>query len=443
MAFLADCSAPAGSLSTIPRADWFVRRLSGSSPITHVVIIVQENRTVDNLFNGFPGANTVTSGENSLGQMVPLRSVALKAPYDVYHGHNAFDVEYAGGNLNGFDRVQSSCRAKTPPKQCPPANVRAYAYVPKTNVQPYWDMASQYTLADDTFQSNQGPSFPAHQYLVSGTSTLWDGSPLRAAENPILPGGKAQTGGCDAPKGSIVIAIDQNGGEGHKHFPCFVRSSLMGEADAASVSWRYYQAFSGPGLWNAPDAISAIRYGNSFANVIVPSSQILTDISNGDLASIVWVIPTTAASDHPEINDGTGPSWVASVVNAIGESQFWDSTAIFVTWDDWGGWYDHVVPPVYNSFELGFRVPLLVISPYAKQGYVSHAQHEFGSILKFTEETFGLPSMDTTDERADDLSDCFTFGSKLHPFKRIRAQYPAAYFLRQAALRRGNPGVEE
>ena len=119
---------------------------------------------------------------------------------------------------------------------------------------------------------------------------------------------------------------------------------------------------------------------------------------------------------------------MAAVVNAIGKSAYWNDTAIFVTWDDWGGWYDHVTPPIYNAYELGFRVPLIVISPYAKNHYVSHPQHEFGSILKFTEKIFGLPSMHTTDERADDLFDCFDFSQPPRKFRKIPAPFPPKYF---------------
>ena len=157
----------------------------------------------------------------------------------------------------------------------------------------------------------------------------------------------------------------------------------------------------------------------------------LTDIANGNLANVVWVTPTAKASDHAGITNGTGPSWVASVVNAIGQSQYWDNTVIFVTWDDWGGFYDHVPPVQYNSYELGFRVPLIAISPYAKKGYVSHVQHEFGSILKFTEQVFGLGSLGATDVRADNLADCFNFSRKPRAFRRIQSPFGRDYFLRQ------------
>ena len=117
----------------------------------------------------------------------------------------------------------------------------------------------------------------------------------------------------------------------------------------------------------------------------------------------------SAASDHAGGTDGSGPSWVASVVNAVGESQYWNDTVVFVVWDDWAGWYDHVRPPMYNSYELGFRVPLIVISRYAKKGFVSHRLYEFGSILKFIEVHFALGSLGTTDARSDDLSDFFDY----------------------------------
>src|SRR5206468_5162446 len=139
--------------------------------------------------------------------------------------------------------------------------------------------------------------------------------------------------------------------------------------------------------------------------------------------------PTAAASDHASSNDGSGPSWVASIVNAVGNSQFWSSTAIIITWDDWGGWYDHVAPKITNSYEYGFRVPLIVVSPFAKPAYVSHVTHDFGSILKFIEETFNLPSLGYADARADDLSDCFNLSQRPLTFQTSSAVYDANYFL--------------
>jgi phospholipase C len=399
---------------------------SASGKIQHVVIIFQENRSTNDLFNTLKGANTTDVGLNSYGQPVQLKKRLLTASYDISHKHAAFQGEYANGNMNGWNLVRSECKKNA---KCPPPDIRAYGYVPEKEVEPYYTMAQEYAFGNDMFQTNQGPSFPAHQYILSGTSTISDGSNLRASENGKTPTHKL-TGGCDSPKGSHVKLIDQYGNENQRAYPCFNRNSLIQLIEAQNLSWHYYQAHLGPGLWEGPDAILPVYNSPEFAyDVVAPPSQVLTDISSRNLANVVWVTPTGKASDHGGITDGTGPSWVASVVNAIGESKYWKNTVIFVTWDDWGGWYDPVSPPQYNSYELGFRVPLIVISAYAKQGYISTKQHEFGSILKFTEETFNLGSLGTTDVRADDLSDCFDFSTGPHKFVKIPAPHDASYFL--------------
>jgi phospholipase C len=396
---------------------------ASESVIKHVVIIVQENRSVDNFFQFLPGANTQSYGLNSQGQKVTLQPQPLSVPWDVSHLHQYWLLDYANGNMNGFDLEK--CKNRLCPADA------SYSYVPESDVAPYYTLAETYTFADELFETDQGPSFPSHQYLVSGTSTLSDGSPKRAAGNPGTPSDKG-TGGCDSPAGSLVAVIDPKGFEPKslQTYPCFKRQSLMNEMDAAGITWKYYQDSPGPGLWHGVDAIYSIwsNPGEMAASVVTPPSQVLTDVAKGNLADVVWVTPTGKASDHAGVTDGSGPSWVGSVVNAIGQSKYWNDTAIFITWDDWGGWYDHVAPSIYNSFELGFRVPLIVVSPYAKPAYVSHAQHEFGSILKFTEETFGLPSLGTTDQRADDLSDCFDFAQKPLRFHPVHTNYPAQYF---------------
>jgi phospholipase C len=418
-------NVPGGSL--IPSLA--AARFGAASKIAHVIIIFQENRTPDDLFNGLRGADTVRSGKNARGESVALKPIPLTAAYDISHEHSAYLVEHANGELDGFSEVRSVCHAG---KRCPPRDLRAYGYVPRKEVEPYFQMASQYTFGDRMFETNEGPSFPAHQYIISGTSTVSNGSPLRAASNAVSPSGKF-TGGCDSPPGSYVLLIDPAGNEDQGTYPCFDRLALMDLLDRKSLTWRYYEAHLGSGLWQGPDAIVHLRNSKEFAtNVVAPSKTILTDIAAGQLADVVWLTPTADASDHAGTTNGTGPSWVASVVNAVGESQYWNDTAIFLTWDDWGGWYDHVAPPQYNSYELGFRVPLVVISPYARQHYVSHTQHEFGSILKFVEEAFGLPSLGTTDVRSDDLSDCFNFNQKPTPFKPIQAPLSKRYFLEHA-----------
>jgi phospholipase C len=161
----------------------------------------------------------------------------------------------------------------------------------------------------------------------------------------------------------------------------------------------------------------------------VPETNIFNDITLGQLPAVSWVVPTGSNSDHANNNSTAGPSWVGDLANAIGTSKYWNNTVIFVTWDDWGGWYDHVTPHIYNSYELGFRVPLIVISPYAKAGYVSHVPHEFASILKFTEAQFALGSLGYTDARADDLSDCFNFAQSPLPYHVVPVRFSQAQIM--------------
>jgi phospholipase C len=181
---------------------------------------------------------------------------------------------------------------------------------------------------------------------------------------------------------------------------------------------------------NATPPNATICTGSDWTNnVVLQQTQVLTDIASGNLAAVSWVIPNGQSSDHAGGNNSAGPSWVASVVNAIGNSPYWSNTAIFIAWDDWGGWYDHVAPPIKNSYEYGFRVPLIVVSPYAKAAYVSHVTHHFGSILKYVEETFSLSSLGYADADADDFSDCFDYNQTPLTFHTIAAPMDAQHFL--------------
>jgi len=401
------------------------------SGVQNVVVIFQENRTPDNLFgsnpNFLPGVDIATSGVNSQGQQIPLTAVPLVNNYDLSHAHSAFVAMYDGGTMDGADKVPVYCAKGA--QGCPPANPQ-FKYVDNSTgiLNPYFQLAEQYTFGDRMFQTNQGPSFPAHQYIISGTSAPTADSDLFAAENP---GGNANANnntGCTAPSGEFVTLIDPSGSESQKMYPCFEHPTLTDLLDNAGVSWRYYTPSAGS-IWTGPNAIYHLRFGADWSNdVVLKPAQILTDIANNQLPAVSWVIPTGQESDHPNGNQGLGPSWVASVVNAIGQSQYWDNTVILITWDDWGGWYDHVAPTLINSYEYGFRVPLIVVSPFAKQAYVSHVTHDFGSILKFIEETYHLPSLGYADAPADDLSDCFDF-HRHNVFQKIPVPHDGKYFV--------------
>jgi phospholipase C len=411
---LTACSAASHGLGPEPLGRDHARaRHASSSPIQHVVIIVQENRSIDNLFNGFPGANTVTSGLDSHGGRIHLEPTSIDDVWSPDHSHGAFTTEFDDGKLDGWDRIRAHDFSGKPSHD----RFYDYGFVPARQTVPYWTMAKQYALSDMTFQSNGGPSFPSHLYLIAGQSG-------HIAENA-----SGDPWGCDAPKGTTVAYIDPNTGKEIEpgFFPCLTRDrialTLADELDAAGLSWRYY-APQVPGKdfgenWNVFDAIKYVRHGPDWQNVVSPETQVLTDVQNGYLANVTWIAPAAANSDHAGVDTKNGPSWVTSIVNTIGQSQFWNSTAIFVIWDDWGGWYDHVAPPQYDYEGNGFRVPLIAISPYALQGVVSHTQHETASTLRFIENRFGLGQMSVADSRASDLIEMFDFSQSPRPFQTI------------------------
>lgn len=425
------------------------------SKIKHVVIIFQENRSPDNLFHDpvlmNRNAAIANQGTTSTGQVVTLTPVPLVTVYDIPHTHTAFLAGWNNGGMNGFDLEGFDCPQAQP--NCAP-NLPQYQYVQASDVQPYFTLAETYTFGDHMFQTNQGPSFPAHQYIISGTAAIATGSSIFVSENPI---GAAGAAGCLAPAGATVGTIDTS--QTDPHTPegttsqiCFEHPTLTDLLDAGQLTWKYYAPMAGS-IWTAPDAIKHICgpdqpppnatncVGAEWNNHVViegKNNQILNDICAGQLSSVSWVIPDGVNSDHAGNASDTGPSWVASIVNAIGTSQYWSDTAVIITWDDWGGWYDHVPPmKVRDSYEYGMRVPLIVVSPYAKAAYISTANHDFGSILKFVETTFGLatvgPNDGYADSRADDLSDCFNFNQTPLVFTPVPAKYPASYFLNNSS----------
>jgi phospholipase C len=426
--------------------------MTTATVIEHIVIIFQENRSPDNLFQDpvliARGADIASTATGSQGQTIPLTPVDLgsvganPSNYDPDHDHNAFVAMYDGGKMDG---ANPGC---SPDVFCPPVMNRnfEYRYVDPADVQPYFALAEQYTFGDRMFQTNQGPSFPAHQFILAGTSAPTATSPLFAAENPYDWGGG---NGCFAPPATLVTMIDAAGSERDTppQYPCYEHATLTDLLNARALTWRYYTPIAG-GIWTAPDAIGHMCQQQTIDgtltctgpdwtnNVIVSQTQVLEDIVNGQLAQVSWVIPTGLASDHAGTSDGSGPSWVASIVNAIGNGAYWANTAIIITWDDWGGWYDHVAPKVIDDgvswgsgYVYGFRVPLIVVSPYAKAAYISHATHDFGSILKFIESNFDLPSLGYADAYADDLSDCFNLTQTPLTFQTIPAPLSAAFFL--------------
>jgi len=429
--------------------------LAQTTPFQHVIVIFQENRTPDNLFNDpnliAAGADIQTWGINSKGQKINFSAQPLATTYDLGHSHKNFLAMYDGGKMDGADLITCTPNAGT---KCPANPQFAYADNSDHTMDPYFQLAEQYGFGDRMFSTHQGDSYPGHQFIIGGTSAPTEFSELFASSSPNM-NGKGVAIGCTAPSGEYVKLVSPSGLENQTTYPCFERPTLIDVLNGAGITWKYYTPL-GYSMFTAPNSIrhlcvpnNGVCTGADFQNnVVLNSKQILTDIGNCNLSQVNWVMPTAAQSDHPSSNKGLGPSWVASIVNAIGNStcnpKYWSNTAILVTWDDWGGWYDHV-PPFRigqtngwgTGYAYGFRVPLVVVSAYTPNAYISKLNHDFGSVLKFIEYVFGdatgplgpIPPGIYADAYADNLFDFFDFHQSPRVFKTIQAPRNAEYFI--------------
>jgi phospholipase C len=454
LAWTAGCSSGDGG-SLGPRSALpVVRPASASQVLSHVVVIIQENRSFEDFFAGYPGANSPTSGcaipvtSSGSGSIrsrgirplrsrvnpgssslcppgdisVALQETTLNGP-DLQHNWRSSKVSWDKGKMDGFSKFGIA------------GKYEAYEYVNPADIAPYWDMAEQYVLADAMFPTEFGGSFTAHLTLVAGNDNIRQ-SPSEAEVD--FPNGLYDD--CDSPPGSTSSYLTSNDVERLQQgpFPCFDQwDTIANVLDEAGISWKYYaNKMLDAGFWEPFEAMKYTRYGPDWTtSIIAPQTRVLEDAADGHLASVTFVSPSKPDSDHPGDGDG-GPSWVASVVNAIGESSYWNTSAIVILWDDYGGWYDNAAPPQLDYRGLGIRVPCLIVSPYAKQGYVSHVQHEYGSILKLIEEVFGLPNIGPgsegyTDSRANSLDDAFDFNQAPRAFTLFPTKYPRSHFLHE------------
>jgi phospholipase C len=392
------------------------------SPIRHVIVLVQENRTFDNLFASsilahggpYPGADTSQSTIVD-GSRVELKPVPFEYPADPSHRHTALLAEWNRGKMDGFanDYVSSVLGWLKPPPGFP------YAYLPDSETTLYHVLAARYALADENFAPRLVPTFPSHYTLATAQS--------RIAGNP-----DDAVWGCDSKPGTTVPVFGQ--GEATMAqgiFPCFDQPTIADLLDAAHVSWKYYTGAyddrSDPAV-NIYDAFRKIRYGPDWQrNVTTPSGRILADIQNCRLPQVSFVMPNWLDSDHAGNLSAGGPGWVGSIYLAVVQSQhaapqcnYYKDSALILTWDDSGGWYDHVAPPAGpNGTSWGFRIPILVMSAWARSNYdparpaatpyVSHRRRESTAIVKFIETNWALGNMGQRDVTDDDLSDMFDY----------------------------------
>ena len=408
------------------------------SPIAHVIVLVQENRTFDNLFASsalagggpYPGANTTQTATVD-GKPFPLRTVSFAFPADPSHNNASLMAEWNNGKMDGFahDRVYAVKGFPSPPPDFP------LAHLPANETSLYHLLAARYALADDNFAPRLVPTFPSHYTIATAQSYV--------ADDPH--GG---VWGCDAKPGSTVPVFsgvaEQVAAQGV--FPCFDQRTIADLLDAAGVSWKYYTGGYDAlvdATVNIYDAFRQIRYGPDWQrNVVTPSSQILTDIQACNLPSVSFVMPVWLDSDHAGTLTAAGPGWVGSIYDAIAQSatltpscNYYKDTAIILTWDDSGGWYDHVAPPPGpNGTSWGFRIPIVVVSAWARSTYdpghphappyVSHTRRESTAITAFIEKNWTLGNMGQRDVSDDDLSDMFDYtrAAPVPPFSEVSMQ---------------------
>ncbi len=384
-------------------------------PIKHIVFIVKENRTFDNYFARYPGANGAEFGMTSTGERVPLAVATDVLEPDL--GHSFLDgVESInGGKMDRFDQVSNG------------ETLNGYSSFTRKGIPNYWRYADNFVLGDNMFTSMYGPTFPEHLYTV-------------AAQAGRVVGNKDQTstegGYCDDPnetvfrfqnlsnkeRATVMRAEERNDADEIVQYwehvrACFNFKVLPDELDKKDISWHYY---ADDGSWmNAMLAIKHMRFSKHWGTDITEEEQLPSDIAAERLAKVNWVVPGPGVNEHPGgPSVCLGENYTVSIVNQIMRSKYWKNTAIFLVWDDFGGFYDHVAPPHYDEMGLGPRTPLLIISPWAKQGYIDSTEYEFSSVLKFIETVYGLNCMTARDCGAHNMLNAFDFDQPAPPADR-------------------------
>lgn len=338
------------------------RQATAQTPIQHVVVFMMENHSFDNYFGAYPGVN---------GAVLPQAPNPL--PSDYGHSREAYIAAVDGGQMDEF-----------------PA--RSYIEYKQSDVPIYWDYAQQFGLSDNFFSSIVGASTPNHLALIAAQTGGLDTT--------------LQQHGCYSGQNNLAYSKNATTGDTYYAYPCYNIDSLPQVLDQNGISWHYYTEDN---LWDAPELIKNI---STSPNDVHNDAQFDTDLKNNQLSTISWVTPPCGTQcDHPPDPVQGAQNYLSGEINKIMNSQYWNNTAIFITWDDWGGFYDHVYPTALDTLGLGGRVPLLVISPYAKQGYISHNLAEFSSIDKFIEGAFNLPNLGQRDamSQVSDLMDFFDF----------------------------------
>ncbi len=375
--------------------------------IRHIVFIIKENHSFDNYFGTFPGAEGATTGVTSTGATVLLTRGADRPSHDIGHGFTDTVTAIDGGKMDKFDLISMG-------------NVNGmlepYTQYLQADIPNYWTLAQNYVLSDHMFSSLTGPSFPNHLYTLAADSVGVTDNPINTNLKQLNLG----KWGCDADAGATVKHIDSAGNELTPVFPCFDPTTIVDRMQNAPtpITWKYYGPREGKSgyIWNTLDAIKHIRYaadgvtdGPLWISNDVDDSEFETDAANGNLPEVSYLLTSGDESEHPISSICVGENRSISQIDAVMNGPDWSSTAIFLTWDDHGGFYDHVPPVKKDAYGLGVRVPLIIISPFAKKGVVLKTQYEFSSFLAFVEKRFNLAPLTARDAAANDMEDAFDF----------------------------------
>ncbi len=411
-------NAPGAPSSTTPSAGTTPPGSSGGTPppssgpvpvpIKHVVVVVKENHTFDNYFGTFPGAEGTTTCKRHDGTTFPCPHAPDSTPRDMDHAHEAGLSDWNGGKMDGWDLTAGSTQN---------GDDLAYAQYHEEDIPNYWKYARTFTLGDHFFSEMIGPSFPGHIAVLTAQAG-W------ALGNPTTTG---PYWGCDQV-GATIDVQDQTTCQTKQVAPCFKIPSVP-DILPTGVKWKFYGTnfYVLPEIWSMFDGVDSVRHGPGWANV-VNASQFETDVKNGTLPEVTWLVNQDLSDEHPNVGGVCqGENWTVHELNFLMNSKYWADTAILFTMDDFGGWYDHVPPPRQygcdptHPYGLGFRLPLIVISPYAKPGFVFKEVAEHASIPRFIEKVFGstktLHDLDPAaqDAQANDLMNAFDFTQKPLP----------------------------
>ncbi|MEX0753668.1 MAG: alkaline phosphatase family protein [Actinomycetota bacterium] len=383
-------------------------------PIKRVVYVMLENRSFDNIFGRYPGANGARSGDN-LGTEVPLIDCPQWLPGDLPHDHSAALNCFNDGKMDGFGGGAFNFGY-------------GYSSFSRGDLPNYWQWADDYVLSDNFFASAFGPSYPNHMYFAAGTAAGVIDNP----ENILVrreDGRAIKSWGCDAFGEDVyVFTMDERGNLG-KHSTCFPNRTVPEQLSEAGVDWAYYApepAQSGY-IWSALSAFEGVYHTDLWPRHVKPVDDLVRDIEDDRLPAVTWVVPRFELSDHPPWNSRYSMNWVTDLVNGLMASPAWEHTAVFVTWDEWGGFFDHVEPPMADKHtRLGFRVPLLTISPWARKGMVDSEPTEFTSPLKFVSDNWGLDYLTPRIADTSNLEHLFDFKGKprrdARPLRKVKAE---------------------